>query len=101
MSTYKVRSLDVWGHCGSECEEGCPCVKDGVHEDNNCNCSYTINDTFAVGEIEVPDNASDNAILATLDSEGFIHANMCAVDDYGNIVSKDTARPLLQLELEK
>lgn len=106
MSTYQVRTLDVLGHCGSECESDCPCMKNGEHDDNRCDCHYDINDVFNAGKVEIADDADHAVILATLDSEGFIHASMCDVDDYGaesmfDVVSKDTGRPLLRLERDE
>ncbi len=115
MATYKVWSLDVWGHshkdCGS-CDSGCECVKlneeTGEYEDTDheCQCGYDVNDRFPVGSVDIPSDATDSEVLRIFDANGFIHAPLCVVDDYSDeccfgIASKDNDRPLFQLECQE
>lgn len=107
MKTWVVWSQDVWGHSSEDCtEHDCPCMVDGEHDDDSCQCSFTVNDRCCVGSVEIPDDASDEAILKILDEDNFIHADMCEIDDIGSefdlyVVAKNNQRPLLQLELDQ
>ena len=48
-----VISLDVWGHVSAECDAGCPCVHDGEHDDNACQCTCNINAAYRAGTVRV------------------------------------------------
>jgi hypothetical protein len=93
MKTYKVRSLDVWGHAASECEhDECDCevTAEGerVHDDD-CNrhehCEgWNINNMFTAGTIEVDDNADDASVIQTMIEHGYLKEcakTECTIDD--------------------
>ncbi len=106
MNTYTVWALETWGHHSSECcaSYSCPCVSgdDEAHDDDRCNCEYTVNDRARVGSIEIVEDASDVEMLRALDDAGYIHAEKCVVVSYGalEIASNLTNRPLIELEAE-
>ena len=112
MLVYTVWSLDVWGHHGSECcpGYGCRCMNVDMvddtysHDDNRCECSYTVNDRCRVGMVELDESLESAGVLAALEAGGYVHASLCEVDDVSDeynvwINSAELGRPLLQLEL--
>jgi len=91
MSLYTIWALDVWGHGPADCDclHGC----DG----------YWVNDRCKVGSIDIVEGMTDDALLALLDTEGYLHADLCVFDAQGDescyyVESKADGRPLLQLE---
>lgn len=111
MKTYKVFSLDVWGHSHADCCAlyGCDCI--GTDEDtgeetlsDDCQCEgYTVNDRCSCGTIKIDEDVSGEQILAVLDNDGYIHKNKCVIGDDSDdmllfVNSVKDGRPLLQLE---
>ncbi len=76
---------DVWGHGPSECRDyDCPCmVKTGAddddqpetveHDDNRCECRYEINDMSKAGTLDLPDDATDEVLIALMVAEGYFN----------------------------
>lgn len=99
METWKVISLDVWGH-----EPGGP----------DCSCSsayrcegWTINQAFHTGRtVEAPSDATDDQIVEALIDAGelsWLARGNVKIDDSGEaeflyLEGSDDGRPLLHLE---
>lgn len=90
---YVVYSLDIWGHVAADCIQwGCPCVLGDdpsalQHDDNACDCTEDCNEQFRVGEIEVSEDATDDAILNALADDGFLTElgrKVAEIDDYSD-----------------
>jgi hypothetical protein len=91
MVRYTVYSLDMWGHVPADCcaSYGCDCVDEetGEHNDDRCDCHEECNDQFRVGGVDIPDEASDMAILDALADAGFLTElgrKVAVVDDYSD-----------------
>jgi hypothetical protein len=63
-----VYHFDVWGHPPDECEQhGCPCMVERIevdgdarnhvkeHDDDRCECTYSVNDSRRIGQLFVPE----------------------------------------------
>jgi len=93
---YTIWALDVWGHGPADC----------AALDANGECShdgYYVNDRRKIGTIDIVEGMTDDALLALLDTEGYVHAGLCVFDAQGDescyyVESKADGRPLLQLE---
>lgn len=103
--TFKVWSLDVWGHSHKDCaKHGCTrCAED----ENRCNCGYDVNDRSNAGRLTVwSDSATDPTdaeYVAALVMAGFLTRGAeVEIDfdgeEYVNVDAKDDGRPLLTLE---
>jgi hypothetical protein len=107
---YTVFSLDMWGHVPADCaaEHGCPCMVDGAHDDNRCNCSEDCNAQYRCGSIK-PDADlidDDDVILDALLAEGLLSDKgraVCTVQDWSDgplEIEDDAGRRIFHLEPE-
>lgn len=107
--TYKVWSLDIWGHGSDECCKSydCPCVTcpedcEGecetgeTHDECVCDCGFQVNDRCQVGAIECQvtvrkhnpgtnfsfdsETVDDREILRVLKEDGFVKESVSLGD---------------------
>jgi ribosomal protein L37AE/L43A len=59
LMTFKVRSLDVWGHSHEDCHNhGCECAnppldEEGAPTEVECQCGFDVNQSFAAGTFTI------------------------------------------------
>lgn len=104
MQTYQVYSLDMWGHVPADCSDhDCPCMVNGEHDDDACECHENCNQQFRCGTIDVSSD-EDSAILEALHLEGFLSEKgreVCEIYDYSDgplDVLDDAGRRMFMLE---
>ena len=108
MITFIVKTLDLWGHGAHECGkvDDCPCMKEGEHDDNRCDCSYTVNDMFRAGTFTVVDDASDEDIWLALVDQGFAKGEFAkasfedpsCMGEFIEVSERETGKPVFYLE---
>ena len=105
---YTVFSLDMWGHVSADCaDHNCPCMVDGEHDDNRCDCYEECNAQYRCGSIDLDgDSPDDTAILDALLAEGLLSDKgraVCTIEWYGFSyydVNDDAGRRIFYLESE-